>query len=275
MLHRLLDDAAVAFGPVAEILEKVGDKPGRERGGASLAKRAATKAPLPKDLALAAGALGGKDAVAFLEGKANLLDKAEAESAAAAAAGMVKLPREDDLLPFALRLAGDPARAEPVRASMFELIERFFGEPPRKGLEAIIAKNATGGRLDIAYRALQAALKVHGSDGAVPAMEAFPASVALDPKDVKEKIVKPVIEMRFDGRAAAFKAFESKAALPLIVSIWYLDDSGFGEDHEPLDKFVKDRRVIKGFPPELTIAREAARVAAKLRKQREQEKPPA
>lgn len=277
MLHRLLDDGAVAFGPVAEILGKVGDKAERERGGASLARRAATQAtlpPLPKDLALAIGSLGGPQAVAFLEGRAELLDPAQADTAAAAAAGMVKLPREDALLPFALRLAGDPARGEGLRASLFELIERFHGEEPRKGLEGIIAKSAVGGRLDIAYRALQAALKVHGSDGGVAALEAFPASVALDPKDVKEKIVKAVIEMRFDGRAVAFKAFESKAALPLMVSVWYLDDSGFGEDHEPLDKFVKDKRTIKGFPRELSIAAEAARVSAKLRKQREQEKPP-
>ncbi len=260
LLHKLLADQVVGFGPVTDILEKIGDKAARERGGSVLADRARGQGPLPKEMAEAMGRLGGKDATAFLVGK---VEPPRGETAAHAVAGLVKLQRDETLLPLALRLAGAAETDVAVRAGLFELVERFYGEEPRKGLVKLIAGSTN---LEIVARAFAAALKVNGPDAAVPALEAFSSGLDLNEAFVKEKILKPVIEMRFDGRAAAFKALESKSPLCLLIAIWYLDDGGFPEDSEQMLKLVADKRGIKGLPKTLTLGAEAARVAAKLKK---------
>src|SRR5262245_23751750 len=65
-LHRVLDDAKAPFAPAYEVLDKVGDKPAKEKGGAALAARARALPAVPPDLWTALGILAGKEATAFL-----------------------------------------------------------------------------------------------------------------------------------------------------------------------------------------------------------------
>ncbi len=262
-LHRVLDDAAAPFETATQILEKVGDRAAREKGGAALARRARAMEVVPAPLWDALGTLAGKDAIEFLLEKVR--DRGAVDAAQKAADALVKIRREPALLATALKVAADPTFRQSIRDRMMEVVQNVGGQDAQKGLIELVKVGA-----DPAFRfaVCDAALKMGRSGAIAPVLEAFPADVAITADEIRKHFVDPIYSMGFENREGLLKALESKTSpLARMAAVLTMEKTGFNTDAEFVGKLAKDKGVVKGFPPGDTVGREAQRVAAELKKQ--------
>ncbi len=255
-----LDDGKAPPAPAYEVLDKVGDKTAKEKGGASVARRARGEARISDEMWAALGTLGGKDAIAFLQGK---IEHGAADETERAAQSLTKIKRDPSLLPFALRVAANTGARPAVRDRMLEVIREAGGENARKGLVRLMAAEADAG---YRYRLFEAALKMSGGAVLLAALEAFPTTAAYDIEDIRRHMVDPIYSLGFDNREGLYKALGSKSPFARMVAVLALEKSGLDSDAAGVAKLSKDRAAVKGFAKGRTVGAEAARVAAALKK---------
>ncbi len=256
----VIEDEKAPFAPAWAVLDKVGDKGAKEKGGTALARRAKAENP-PKELWTALGHLGGADAVAALQDR---IEHGSPEQAIAAAEGLAGMRGDPALLPFAVKAAGDARAPRPVRDHMVELMKKVGGHAARDGLVKLIAGETDPG---FRYALFKAAIKASGGDALAPALEALPMSAAYTVEEIQKNLVPAIYEMGFENREGLYKALESKSALARMTAVLALEKSGFDSDVEKLSKLIKDRGAVKGFPPARTVGAETARVIALLKAQ--------
>jgi hypothetical protein len=259
-LTPLLEDPAVPFETVVEVVDKVGDGEARDRAAAALVARARKLPALPEPLPPALATLGGQAAADYLMG---VVDRPDATQAERAAAALVRLRRAKGVAAFAARKAGQPTTAGPLRDRLFEVTEESHGDESRQALLQLIRGSADSA---IRYRAFRALLKSAGGGALLDGLEAFPAQASYTGAEVRAQLVDPISAMPgFDTRPPLFKAFESKAPLARLVALLAIEKMGFESDAKQAEKLEKDKGVIKGLPPDDQVARQATRVAAALR----------
>jgi hypothetical protein len=253
---RVLADAKAPFDAAVEVLDKVGDKAAKEAGGAALVDRARAGAPSKPELWQALGTLGGPKVIAFLE------EKIEQGSADAdhAARTLNSVRRDRSLLPFALKVARDPAGRPFVREQMLTLAQSLGGEEARTGLVGLIGPEPDPA---FRYRIYQAAVK-SDAKAVLPALEAFPDKAVYDAADLREHLVAPLVSMGWQAREGVFKALQSKSALARLTAVWTLEKVGFESDAVQVAKLSGDKGKVKGITP--SIGAEATRVSGALKK---------
>jgi hypothetical protein len=252
---RVLADAKAPFEAAVEVLDKVGDKGAKEAGGAALVERARATTPKP-ELWQALGTLGGPRVVAFLQEK---IEKGSDE-ADHAARTLNAVRRDRTILPFALRMARNPAARPVVREQMLTLAQSLGGDEARTGLVGMIAPEPDPA---FRYRIYQAAVK-GDAKAVLPALEAFPDKALYDAADLHEHLVAPLVSMGWPAREGVFKALQSKSVLARLVAVWTLEKVGFESDAAQVAKLSADKGKVKGITP--TIGAEATRIAAALKK---------
>jgi HEAT repeat protein len=262
MLVRVLATPDVPYVPAAEMLGKVGDETARDKGATALVARvpqirAAEKSPEKLDRAL--GMIGGPTAVKFLEHQATTGKGDEPLMAARA----LTERRDPSVLPFALKIASDPKADKALRDEMFGVVEGIGGLEAEKGLLGVISSDKEE---IVRYRAFEAMLGARKAEGIVPALEAFPASVAYKKVDVDDLLVKLIEKLGQSARPPLVQALGSHVALARMTAVMTLAHVGKPEDAAALAKLTSDSASIKGFPPGDTIGKEAAEAAAALKK---------
>jgi hypothetical protein len=155
MLADVLGDPVPSYPLTADLLGKVGDETARNKGATALIARAQKEKAKDKEVSpsmwKAIGSVGGPVAIKFLEDKAQGSNHDEAGNAVRALGAR----RDPQVLPFALKVAGDPKADKLVRDEMFGVIEGIGGLEARKGLLAIISSDrerVRGGDLDVQGR---------------------------------------------------------------------------------------------------------------------------
>ncbi len=262
MLVRVLTTPDVPYVPAAEMLGKVGDESARDKGAAALVARApqvvaAEKSPAKLDRAL--GMVGGPNAVKYLEQQATT-GKGDASLMAARA---LTERRDPAVLPFALKIAGDPKADKALRDEMFGVVEGIGGLEAEKGLAAIISSDKEE---IVRYRAFEAMLGARKADGIVPGLEAFPASATYKKVDVDDLLVKLIEKLGQTARPPLLQALGSRVALARMTAVMSLAHVGKPDDVPALAKIQSDSATIKGFPAGDTVGKEAAEAAAALKK---------
>jgi HEAT repeat protein len=259
MLARVLAERDAPYAQAAELLGKVGSEAAREQGGAALVARAAHAKEPRVVLFKAIGGVGGPTAVKFLEEKALGPNKDDAASAVRA----LQERRDPSVLPFALKVAGDPHADKLIRDEMFGVVETIGGLEAQKGLLAIISSD----REEIVrYRAFESVLAVAKAEGIVPALEAFPVAVAYKKVDVDDLLVKLIEKLGQPARPPLVKALDSRSPLARMTAVMALEQVGRAPDAAALEKLAGDSTAIKGFPTGETIGKAAARVAEAVKK---------
>jgi hypothetical protein len=268
MLARVLAEPESSYPQAADLLGKIGDPDAREKGGAALVARAKDKNRAAKVKAgkepegaifKALGAVGGPTAVKYLEEKVLGSDKEEAAFAVRA----LQERRDPAVLPFALKVAGDPRADKIVRDEMFGVIETIGGLDAQKGLLEIISSEKEE---IVRYRAFESALVAGKSEAIGPALEAFPASASYKKVDVDDLMVKLIEKMNPSPREALLKVLASPSPLARMTAVLSLEQVAKAADAPALEKLAADTSSVKGFPAGDTIGKEAARVAEALKK---------
>jgi hypothetical protein len=268
MLAKVLASPDAQVAQAADQLGKVGDPDAREKGGAALVARAKAAGKgggkragkdSPEALFKALGAVGGPSAVKFLEDKVTGSDKDEAALAVRA----LQVRRDPAVLPFALKVAGDPRADKIVRDEMFGVVETIGGLEARRGLCEIIANEKEE---IVRYRAFESVLTSAKADGIVPALEAFPAGATYKKVDVDDLLVKLVEKLGASARPALAQALASKAPLARMTAVLSYEQVGKAEDAAAVEKLAGDAGSVKGFPAGDTVGKEAKRVADALKK---------
>ncbi len=258
----LLEDPAVPFAIPVEVVDKVGDRATKEKGGDALVVRAGKASSLPEEYWSALATLAGKKAAEFLIATVERNQPPDVDRAAVA---MEKMPSwAPGLTGYAVGKAGNALTPAALREQMFRVAERDRGEEGRKTLIALI-----GSTLDpaIRTRTFRALIKT-GGEGILPGLEAWPKSARITTEQLKDEIVAPLSSMPgMETRGPLFKAMDSKAPLARLVAILVLEKMGFKSDAEPIEKKLgKDKGSVAGLSPGERIDRQAARAAAALRK---------
>jgi hypothetical protein len=262
MLADVLGDPIPTYPLAADLLGKVGDEAARDRGAAALIARAqkekekGKERTVPPAMWKAIGAIGGPVAIKFLEEKAaspggNRDDAAQAVRALAER-------RDPTVLPFALKVAGDPRADKLIRDEMFGVIEGIGGLEARKGLLSIISSDREE---LVRYRAFEVVLSTSKAEGIVPALDAFPAGVAYKKVDVDDLLVRLIEKLDGAARPALVQALGSRAPLTRMTAVMALEEVGRAADAPALEKVAGDSTALKGFPAGMTIGKEASRVA--------------
>jgi hypothetical protein len=264
MLIRVLGDPDAPYLQAAELLAKVGDEAARDRGAAALVARAprikAAEKQRPEGFYKALGGLGGPVAVKQLETE---IAGSEADAALLATRALGER-RDPAVLPFALKVAGDPKADKAVRDEMFGVVETIGGLAAEKGLLAIISSD----REEIVrYRAFESVLAARKADGILPALEAFPVSAAYKKVDVDDLLVKRIENIGAPARPALLQALSSHAPLARMTAVMALEQIGRSPDAAALQRLVGDSSPVKGFPAADTVGKEAA-IAADIVKKR-------
>jgi hypothetical protein len=265
-LVKLVARPKAPYRGLAELLVKVCDAPTRDKAGAALLGRIPAGKPIPNDMWLALGLLGGPTVTEFLSNK---MQKGPAEEAIAAAKALQQ-SRFPSLLPLALKIAGDAKANKELRGEAFGVIEKIGGPEAQVGLLRIIAhdKNEI-----VRYRAHEAALEVGKASAIVPALQAFPAKVSFKREDVIDFLVKDITKIGPSAKPAVLSALASPAPLARMTAILALEASlpanakvrlGAPEDAAALGKLAADKATLKGFPAGMTVGAEAKRVAGML-----------
>jgi HEAT repeat protein len=259
MLAKLLGEPIAGYAAVADLLARVGDESARAAGAASLVARAARQKPVPDATWKSLGVLGGPAAVKFLQDTIEHGDREDARSAVRA----LQQRREPQLLPLALRVAGDPGADPTVRDEMFGVIEVIGGPQSQAGLVHIIA---TDRQEIVRYRAFESLLVVGKANAIVAGLEAFPVGAPYKKGDVDDLLVKLIQKVGATAHPALLKALDSKIPLARMAAVMSLEHLGQPPDAAPLETLAKDTTMIKGFPSGETVGKEATRVAAALRR---------
>jgi len=266
MLVRLLADAKAPYRGLAELLVKVCDEPTRDQGGAALLARVSAGQPIPTEMWLALGMLGGPKVTEFLTNK---LQKGPAEEAIAAARALQQ-SRFPSVLPLALKIAGDPQADKGLRDEAFGVVEKIGGPLAEKGLLQIIGQDKNP---IVRYRAHEAALEVGKAQAIVPALQAFPGTVSFKREDVVDFLVKDITKLGPPAKPAVLAALASPSPLARMTAILALEAPlpsnarsrlGSPEDAAALAKLAEDKATVKGFPRGMTVGAEAKRVAGML-----------
>jgi HEAT repeat protein len=262
MLVRVLAEPASDYPQAAELLGKVGDETARDKGGAALLART-PKGRLPEkqqaQLMRALGVLGGPTAIKYLEERALGPHREDAANAVRA----LQERRDPAVLPFALKVAADPHADKLIRDEMFGVVENIGGLEAQRGLLGIISSDKEE---IVRYRAFESVLAASKVDGIVPALEAFPATVAYKKVDVDDLLVKLIEKLGQPARPALVKALDSRSPLARMTAVMALEQMGRAADAPALEKIAGDSTSVKGFPPGNTIGKEAARVAEAVKK---------
>jgi HEAT repeat protein len=267
MLARVLAEPEAVYPQAADLLGKIGDPDAREKGGVALVARAKDKGRAPKGktkepegaIYKALGAVGGPTAVKYLEEKVTGSDKEDAAFAVRA----LQERRDPAVLPFALKVAGDPRADKVIRDEMFGVVEKIGGLDAQKGLLEIISSDKEE---LVRYRAFESALVAGKNEAIGPALEAFPASASYKKVDVDDLLVKLIEKMNPSPRPALEKVLASAAPLARMTAVLSLEQVGKAADAPALEKLAGDTSSVKGFPAGDTIGKEAARVAEALKK---------
>jgi hypothetical protein len=266
MLVRLLGDAKAPYKGLAELLVKVCDEATRDQGGKALLARIAPGKPIPNEMWLALGRLGGPAITEFLSSK---LQKGPPEEAVAAARALQQA-RFPSVLGLALRLAGDGKAASELREEAFGVLEKIGGPEAQQGLLRIIAEDKNE---KVRYRAHEAALAVGKAAAIVPALQAFPRKLSFKREDVVDFLVKDISKVGETAKPAVLAALASPSALARMTAVLALEAPlpsnartrlGSAADASALDKLASDKASIKGFPAGTTVGSEAKRVALLL-----------
>jgi hypothetical protein len=266
MLVRLLAAPKAPYRGLAELLVKVCDAPTRDQGGAALLGRIPAGTPIPTEMWLALGMLGGPTVTEFLSNK--LQKGPEAEAIAAAKA--LQQSRFPSVLPLALRIAGDAKANKELRGEAFGVVEKIGGPEAQVGLLQIIARDSNE---IVRYRAHEAALEVGKAKAVVPALEAFPAKLSFKREDVVDFLVKDITKLGPPAKPAVLAALASPSPLARMTAILALEAPlpsnaklrlGSAEDAAALGKLAVDKATLKGFPAGMTVGAEAKRVAGML-----------
>ncbi|HEY4392943.1 MAG TPA: HEAT repeat domain-containing protein, partial [Polyangia bacterium] len=244
-----------------DLLARIGDEGARQAGAAALVVRAGHEKPVPDATWKALGLLGGATAVKFLEEKAEHGSHDEALAAVRA----LQQRRAPDVLPFALKTAGDARADRALRDEMFGVVETIGGPQAKDGLVRIIE---TDHDELVRYRAFESLLVVAKQDGIVAGLEAFPASATYKQVDVEDLLVKLIEKLGAAARPSLLQALESKFPLARMTAVMSLERLGQAADAGPLGKLGKDTTMIKGFPTGDTIGKQATRVAGVVRGKR-------
>jgi HEAT repeat protein len=266
MLVRLLGDPKAPYKGLAELLVKVCDEPTRDKGGTALLGRITAGKPIPNDMWLALGLLGGPTVTEFLSAK---MQKGPAEEAIAAAKALQQA-RFPTVLALALRIAGDGKADKELRGEAFGVIEKIGGPEAQKGLLRIIAEDKND---IVRYRAHEAALEVGKGDAIVPALQAFSGKLSFNREDVIDFLVKDISKIGAKARPQVLAALSSPSPLARMTAILALEAPlpsnaktrlGSPEDAGALAKLADDKAKINGFPSGMTVGVEAKRVALLL-----------
>lgn len=258
MLAKLLGEPIAGYAGVADLLARVGDEGARAAGAAALVARAGRQKPVPDATWKSLGLLGGPVAVKFLQETIEHGARDDARSAVRA----LQQRREPQLLPLALKVAGDSSADPTLRDEMFGVIEVIGGPQAEAGLRNIIS---TDRQEIVRYRAFESALAVGKANAVVPALEAFPLLVPYKKGDVDDLLVRLIEKLGAAARPPLLKALDSKIPLARMTAVMSLEHLGQPSDAAPLETLVKDTTMIKGFPSGETVGKEATRVAAALR----------
>jgi len=263
MLADVLGDPVPSYPLAADLLGKVGDETARNKGATALIARAQKEKAKDKETSPAVwkaiGAVGGPVAVKFLEEKALAANHDEAANAVRALGAR----RDPQVLPFALKVAGDPKADKLVRDEMFGVIEGIGGLEARKGLLAIISSDREE---LVRYRAFEVVISTSKAEGIVPALDAFPAGAAYKKVDVDDLLVRLIEKLGPAARPALIQALDSHAPLTRMTAVMALEQVGARADAPALAKIAGDSTSLKGFPNGETIGKEASRVAEALKK---------
>jgi HEAT repeat protein len=263
MLVRLLGEPKAPYKGLAELLVKVCDEPTRDKGGSALLGRISAGQPIPNDLWLALGMLGGPAVTEYLSGR---MQKGSAEDAVAAAKALQQA-RFPSVLPLALKIASDPKANKELRGEAFGVIEKIGGPEAQKGLLRIIAEDKND---LVRYRAHEAALEIGKADAILPALQAFSGKLSFKREDVIDFLVKDISKVGFKAKPQVLAALASPSPLARVAAIWALEAPlpanakarlGAPEDVAALLRLADDKAAVKGFPPGMTIGAEAKRVA--------------
>jgi HEAT repeat protein len=266
MLVRLLGDAKAPYKGLAELLVKVCDEATRDKGGAALLGRISAGKPIPNDMWLALGMLGGPTVTDFLSTK---VQKGPPEEAIAAAKALQQA-RYPSVLQMALKIAGDGKANKELRDEAFGVVEKIGGPEAQKGLLRIIAED----KKDIVrYRAHEAALEVGKADAIVPALQAFSGKLSFKREDVIDFLVKDISKVGAQAKPAVLAALASPSPLARMTAVLALEAPlptnakarlGAAADAGALGKLEGDKATIKGFPAGMTVGSEAKRVVLLL-----------
>jgi hypothetical protein len=266
MLVRLLGDAKAPYKGLAELLVKVCDEPTRDLGGKALLGRIPPGQPIPNDMWLALGMLGGPTVTEFLSTK---MQKGPADEAVAAAKALQQ-SRFPSVLGLALKIAGDAKANKELRGEAFGVVEKIGGPEALQGLLHIIATD----RNDIVrYRAHEAALEVGKAEAILPALQAFSSKLSFKREDVIDFLVKDITKVGAKAKPAVLAALASPSALARMTAVLALGAPlpsnaktrlGSAADVSALDKLAGDKASPKGFPAGVTVGSEAKRVALLL-----------
>ena len=262
MLVRVLSTPDLPYLPAAELLGKVGDESARDKGAAALVARApqikaADKSPEKLDRAL--GMIGGPTAVSYLQHEVS----AEKGDPALIATRALRERRDPSVLPFALKIAGDPKADRALRDEMFEVAANIGGLEAEKGLLGIISSDKDE---IVRYRAFEAVLTARKAEGIVPALEAFPASAAYKRVDVDDLLVKLIEKLGQAARPALVQALGSRVPLARATAAMTLAQIGRPDDAAALNKLASDSATVKGFPAGDTVGKEASAAAEAVKK---------
>jgi hypothetical protein len=263
MLIQVLATPDRPYGQASELLAKVGDETARNRGAGALIGRAPQIKAKDKDhpelLYKALGTLGGPVAIKFLEGEVT----AGKQDGALLATRALGERRDPTVLPFALKIAGDPKADKAVRDEMFGVVEGIGGLEAEKGLLGIISSDKEE---IVRYRAFESELAARKADGIVPGLEAFPVSASYKKVDVDDLLVKLIEKLGQPARPALVQALGSRAALARMTAVLALAQLGHAPDAPALEKLATDSSSVKGFPAGDTVGKEAAAAAETVKK---------
>jgi HEAT repeat protein len=261
MLVRLLG-MDVPYAQAADMLAKIGDEASRDKGGAALIARASKIKAADKRPDLfykAVGTLGGPSAVKYLQEQVTSGNKDDAGLATRALGER----RDPAVLPFALKVAGDPKADKGLRDEMFGVIEGIGGLDAEKGLVGIISSDKDE---IVRYRAFESILAARKADGIQPGLEAFPASASYKKVDVDDLLVKLIEKQGGPARPALVKTLGSRAPLARMTAAMALEQIGHAPDAQALEKLTGDTTPVKGFPAGETVGKQAARAAEIVKK---------
>jgi HEAT repeat protein len=266
MLVRLLGDPKTPYRGLAELLVKVGDEATRDKGGAALIGRIAPGKPIPNDMWISLGLLGGPTVTEFLSGKVR---NGSPEDAVAAAKALQQ-SRFPSVLPLALRIASDAKANRELRGEAFGVIEKIGGPEAQQGLVRIIARDKND---VVRYRAHEAALEVGKAAAILPALQAFSPKLSFKREDVVDFLVKDISKVGAQAKPQVLAALASPSVLARMTAVLALEaplpadptgHMGGPEDAAALLTLGDDNGRLKGFPSGMTVGAEARRVAALL-----------
>ena len=266
MLVKLFADPKAPFRGLAELAVKVCDAPTLEAAGTALLKRAPEGAPIPTEMWLALGTLGGSPVAEFLRNKFEKGSPEEAQLAGRA----LQQSRFPSVLPVALRIAGSAKARRELRDEAFGIVEKIGTPDAQRGLLRIIAEDRDE---MVRYRAHEAVIAIGKEKAIVPALEAFPARNAYKREDVLDFLVKDITKLGPRAKPEVLAALSSPSPLARMTAILALGtplpanpkaNLGDASDAPAVLKLAGDKATIKGFPAGTTIGSEAQRVAGLL-----------